>query len=69
LHLVELAARFGATATRARRDRSLLSHALAGDVPAREQALAAEEDGERLKDKTYWAPLRRELERMPWGGG
>lgn len=44
--------------------RPLLAHALSGDVAALASALRVEEDQERAIDRAYWAPLRRELERL-----
>ncbi|MFM7207191.1 MAG: hypothetical protein ACKO4T_11060 [Planctomycetaceae bacterium] len=45
-------------------ERPLLTHALAGDATALAAALRAEEDQEREADRTYWAPLRLELEEL-----
>lgn len=44
--------------------RVAISGALRGDEAAVEDALAMEERSERLADKAYWEPLKRELERM-----
>ena len=44
--------------------RPLLAHAAADDTAALERALLAEETAERERDKTYWLPLRRELEKL-----
>jgi hypothetical protein len=62
--LVELARRFPAACRRAVRQRSLLQHAIAGQLPELEHALNAEETAERERDRRYWAPLRRELEQL-----
>jgi hypothetical protein len=44
--------------------RPLLSLAVQGDRPALEVALQKEEHDERERDRVYWEPLRRELERL-----
>jgi len=44
--------------------RPLLAHALEGDEAALEAALKNEEETERLRDRDYWLPLKRELERL-----
>ena len=44
--------------------RPLLTHAAAGNAVALEQALDEEEAAERQRDKEYWLPLRRELEKI-----
>jgi hypothetical protein len=44
--------------------RPLLQHALANDEASLEIALSSEEHAERLRDKTYWLPLKEELEAM-----
>jgi len=44
--------------------RPLLTHALAGEASALAAALRAEENQEREADRTYWAPLRLELEEL-----
>jgi hypothetical protein len=45
-------------------ERPLLAAALAGDTAGVEAGLAAEEAREREADRSYWAPLRQELERL-----
>jgi len=44
--------------------RQLLTHAVSGNLSLVERALAAEETAERQKDKIYWTPLFKELERL-----
>lgn len=44
--------------------RPLIALAISNDEPALAAALAEEEQSERLKDKEYWLPLKRELEKM-----
>src|ERR1035437_10203564 len=44
--------------------RGLLTHAAAGKSAALERALLAEETAERKRDKHYWLPLLKELERL-----
>jgi hypothetical protein len=44
--------------------RPLLQHALAGEELVVEEALVAEEQEERLRDREYWLPLKKELEAM-----
>jgi hypothetical protein len=62
--LVELARRQPAICGRAARQRSLLVHAQSGNLDDLQQALMAEETAERQRDKEYWLPLRRELEKL-----
>jgi hypothetical protein len=45
-------------------ERPLLAFALAGDPSGLAAALAEEERAERERDRAYWEPLRRELERL-----
>lgn len=45
-------------------ERPLLAAALAGDTVGVEAGLTAEEAREREADRIYWAPLRKELERL-----
>lgn len=61
--LGELAARFPGAARRAARGRPALRAVLRGDTAAADRALRTEEDRERARDRRWWAPLRRELER------
>ena len=44
--------------------RPLLAHAASGDETATAVALRDEEAREREADRSYWAPLRRELENL-----
>jgi hypothetical protein len=44
--------------------RPLVALAISNDEPALTAALTEEERTERLKDKDYWLPLKRELEKM-----
>lgn len=62
--LLELARRYPTISRRLARQRALLIHALSGKTDDLEQALLAEETAERQRDKEYWLPLRRELERL-----
>jgi hypothetical protein len=48
--------------------RPLLRFASTGERAALEAALEEEERSERERDRIYWAPLRRELERLRHGG-
>jgi len=63
LHL-ELARRYPAICRRQARQRMLLGTAQSGKTDDLEQALLAEEATERRRDKQYWLPLRRELEKL-----
>jgi len=65
--LVELARRYPAICRRWAKQRALLVHAQAGKTDHLGQALLAEETAERQRDKEYWLPLRRELERLRHG--
>jgi hypothetical protein len=60
--LVEVVARFPDEADAARRARPLLAHAVSGELPVLRAALDAEARAEQEKDRTYWAPLKREIE-------
>lgn len=62
--LVELARREPALCRRLARERPLLAHADVEKTESLEQALLVEEATERQRDKAYWLPLRRELERL-----
>jgi hypothetical protein len=62
--LFELARRHPAICRRLARQRPLLAHAVVGETGLLEQALLAEESSERQRDKEYWLPLRRELEKL-----
>ncbi len=62
--LAELARRYPAICRRLANQRTLLAHAQSGSMTELEQALLAEETAERQRDKEYWLPLRRELEKL-----
>jgi hypothetical protein len=63
--LIELAGLFPAEARAlAAGSRPLLNAVLQKDEAGVEAALAEEERAERAADRAYWAPLRKELERM-----
>ena len=62
--LLELARRHPSPCRRLAKHRALLVHAQAGKLDDLEQALLAEEATERQRDKVYWLPLRRELEKL-----
>ncbi len=63
-NLIALTRRFRSTARRCIAKHPLLAHALASDAAALAAALATEEQQERDIDRTYWKPLREELERL-----
>ena len=44
--------------------RPLLQYAKQGDIESLDQALHTEEQEERKRDREYWAPLRKELEKL-----
>jgi hypothetical protein len=48
-------------------DRPLLAHAASGNSAELENALAVEENAERERDKAYWTPRRKELEKLRHG--
>jgi hypothetical protein len=62
--LRELARRYPVLCRRLAKERPLLAHVHAGEPVIMEQALLAEEIAERQRDKEYWLPLRRELEKL-----
>jgi hypothetical protein len=62
--LLDLASHYPEIRRRLVRQRPVLAHADAGEGDALERALSAEETAERLRDKEYWLPLRRELEKL-----
>jgi hypothetical protein len=62
--LLELVRRHAAVCRRLVRQRPLLASAQSGAAEALEQALVAEETAERQRDREYWLPLRRELEKL-----
>lgn len=62
--LVELAGKFPRSCRLEARRRPLLRYAAAADRASLAPALAAEEAAESQRDREYWMPLRRELERL-----
>jgi hypothetical protein len=60
--LIEAAQRFPDAARETAKTRPALACALAGDPDATAAALEQEEREERSRDRTWWEPLRRELE-------
>jgi hypothetical protein len=62
--LLELARGHPAICRRLAKQRTLLVHAQTGKAEALAQALVAEETAERQRDREYWLPLRRELEKL-----
>ena len=62
--LLELARRYPAVCRQLAKQRALLVHAQSGKMEELEPGLLAEETAERRRDKQYWLPLRRELERL-----
>ncbi|MCW1924040.1 hypothetical protein OKA05_15845 [Luteolibacter arcticus] len=62
--LIECAARWPEDCRQQAPIRESLRHAWAQNESALESALAAEEQAERLRDKEYWLPLKKELEAM-----
>ena len=62
--LVELADSQSASCRPLVRHRPLLAEALWGNVDALERALREEEHAERERDRLYWFPLRKELEKL-----
>jgi len=62
--LIKLARNHLATAKKFVKKRRLLAHAISGRALLLERALLAEEAAERKKDKTYWSPLLKELEKL-----
>lgn len=62
--LLELASRNRSLCQRMAAQRSLLTYARSGSLEDLEKALLAEETAERHRDKEYWLPLRKELEKL-----
>lgn len=62
--LVDLAKKYPQRTARVARRRPLLAQALRGDELALQAALKKEEEVERIADRIYWAPLKKELERL-----
>lgn len=65
--LVEVAKDHPAACREAMDRRGLLGLAIEGSIDGLRDALRSEEDNERAADRTYWAPLRAELERLRHG--
>jgi hypothetical protein len=55
---------FAIICRRLARRRALLVHAQTGKAADLGRALLAEETAERRRDREYWLPLRRELEKL-----
>jgi len=62
--LIELARKHPGLCRRLTAQRLALAHATQGDCQAVEHALLAEEAAERERDRLYWLPLRKELEKL-----
>ena len=62
--LIELAQLYPELRQRLLPKRPLLAAALSGDLEALERALRAEEIAERERDRLYWLPLKREIEKL-----
>jgi hypothetical protein len=62
--LLEVAQAHAGLARRIATQRPLLKHAISGQLAQLERALFAEEASLRTKDKIYWSPLLKELERL-----
>jgi hypothetical protein len=62
--LIELACKHASLCRRLASKRPALAHATNGDERALEHALQVEENLERERDRDYWLPLRKELEKL-----
>lgn len=62
--LLELADDYPLQARTLLSERPLVGFAIETDEAALVQALQAEEQAERERDREYWEPLRKELERL-----
>ena len=62
--LLETAQAYPGLARRFAAKRPLLQHVIAAKLAPLERALLAEETGLRVKDKAYWRPLFKELEKL-----
>ena len=62
--LVDLVKKYPKQASGAVKRRPLLRYAMRGDKLGLEAALKDEEESERSADRAYWAPLKKDLERM-----
>ncbi|HEX9937909.1 MAG TPA: hypothetical protein VGB15_12335 [Longimicrobium sp.] len=67
--LIEAVDRFPAEAQAAVATREAVEAARRGDLDAVRRAFDDEVARERAADRTYWAPLRRELEQLRWSRG
>jgi len=65
--LIAAVARYPGIAERVAPTRSAVSAALAGDSSAVSRALNEEQETERAKDRVYWDPLKKELEKLRRG--
>jgi hypothetical protein len=62
--LIEIAAHFPEAAETAAKRRPLLSEAISANRQALRSALATEREAEEADDRSYWEPLKRELEKL-----
>jgi hypothetical protein len=62
--LIDCARIWPEAAKQASQTRPLVACAISSDEPALTAAINEEEQAERLKDKEYWQPLKRELEKI-----
>lgn len=62
--LIEVAGRHKQICRQMLPERPLLAHAAAGKAESLERALLEEESAERSTDRSYWLPLRAELEKL-----
>lgn len=62
--LIEISRAWPVVAEHATQSRPLLTLAISGEEVPLTAAINEEEQAERLKDKDYWLPLKRELEQM-----
>jgi hypothetical protein len=60
--LIEFAQLYPELSGRLLPKRSLLAMALSGNLEALERALLEEELAERQRDRSYWLPLKKEIE-------
>ncbi len=64
--LFQLAGKYPRLAKQCLANRPLLKQALTGNAKKLILRLSAEEKRERKKDKAYWAPLKKALEKLRW---
>ena len=62
--LVEVSARWPALAAKCAATRRAVEDAIGGDVGRVAATLEEEEKQERVRDRAYWEPLRRQLEQL-----